>query len=244
MASFLKQSFSKFSSAAPRLSSLKNLSRSCKVTRFYQSPAGNGSAVSLAPFRSFSSDADREFLNILNEEVRLEKEQMYEIPLFGSGWKAARTGPDCKVTKSHQGDSITVSFNVNGSVPPLESDDPSATDEVRAEPDFMVDVKKGSETLTFECFYPNDDPAEHQYDEKDSNFCIRSLTVHHGEITETTYSMETEHLDQGLYDSLMNYLKARGIDNIFADELAQYATAVENNCYIQSLERLQGFLRK
>merc|ERR1712183_204359 len=194
--------------------------------------------------RSFSSEADREFLKVLTEELQLEKDNMYEIPQFAGGWKESRNGPDCKLTKDYHGDSIQISFNVNGSVPPLQTEDPTDTDEVRAEPDFIVDVKKRgvSEVLTFECYYPNEEPQE--YAEKDSNFCIRSVTLHKGEITESTYSFETDHIEPGLYNNLMNFMNIRGIDNIFADELIQYATAVENNCYVEALERLGTFIRQ
>jgi len=251
MASFLKKGFSKLSSSvvSQRFTTLRKCSSGfnssqCSSMRSSSLLCSNKISLNI-PVKAYSSDADREFLNVLTEEVRLEKEQMYDIPSFSGGWKVSRDGPDCKLSKDMRGDSVQISFNVNSSVPPLETEDPNDTDEVRAEPDFMVDVKKSgtSDILTFECFFPSDE-QESSYDERESNYCIRSLTMHTGKITESTYSMETEHLDTGLYDNLMNFLNARGIDNIFADELVQYATAVENNCYIQALERLGNFIRK
>ena len=41
---------------------------------------------------------------------------------------------------------------------------------------------------------------------------------------------------------MLIYLQERGIDNQFAEELVDIATAVENREYISSLEKLQKFI--
>merc|ERR1712202_118770 len=137
-------------------------------------------------------------------------------------------------TKKMDNESIEVTFNVNQSVPPLISEDENETDDVRAEPDFNVDIKKGSQVLTVECYFTDDE----------SNFSIRQLTLHDGEITMNNYVIETENMDKDLYSYLLKYLGARGIDNIFSDELIQYSTAVENNCYVKALENIESFIKK
>jgi len=198
--------------------------------------------------RSFSSQVDTEFLSLLKDELNAEKEHMYEIPTFSGAWRVDRRGPDCKLTKKIGNESIEVTFNVNQSVPPLISEDANETDEVRAEPDFNVDIKKGSQVLSVECFFPDEDEEgeynDDGYTDNESNFSIRHLTLHDGEINVYDYVMETENLDKDLYSYFLKYLGARGIDNIFSDELVQYSTAVENNCYIRALEGIESFIKK
>jgi len=198
--------------------------------------------------KSISSKVDTEFLSILQREVTAETEHMYEIPTFGGAWKVERNGPDCKLTKKMDNESIEVTFNVNQSVPPLISEDENETDDLRAEPDFNVDIKKGSQVLTVECYFPDEDEEgeynDDGYTDDESNFSIRQLTLHDGEITMNDYVIETENMDKDLYSYLLKYLGARGIDNIFSDELIQYSTAVENNCYVKALENIESFIKK
>merc|ERR1712183_602281 len=141
--------------------------------------------------KSISSKVDTEFLSILQREVTAETEHMYEIPTFSGAWKVERNGPDCKLTKKMDNESIEVTFNVNQSVPPLISEDEDEEGEY------------------------NDDG----YTDDESNFSIRQLTLHDGEITVNDYVIETENMDKDLYSYLLKYLGARGIDNIFSDEL-------------------------
>jgi len=198
--------------------------------------------------RNISSQVDTEFLSLLKDELNAEKEHMYAIPTFSRAWKIDRRGPDCKLTKQIDNERIEVTFNVNQSVPPLISENVDETDEVRAEPDFNVDIKKGSQVLSVECFFPDEDEEgeynDDGYTDNESNFSIRHLTLHDGEINVYDYVMETENLDKDLYSYFLKYLGARGIDNMFSDELVQYATAVENNCYIRALEGIESFIKK
>ena len=41
---------------------------------------------------------------------------------------------------------------------------------------------------------------------------------------------------------MLTYLQERGVDNQFAEELIDVATAIENREYITSLEKLQKFI--
>jgi len=222
-------------SSVPKL----NLSSSWNALSFQ-----NNAKNFISATRTYSSSADQEFTRFLSDEVHAEKENQLDIPSFSGGWKVERRGPDCIISKSAGGDNITVSFNVNNSVPPFESEDPDEVDDVRAEPDFMVDVKRSSKVCTFDCYFPsNESDHEAEYEEQEDTFCIRAMTMHDGEITDTSFSMETEHFETEMYKHCLKFLTSRGIDNVFADELVQYATAVENSCYVKSLEELQDFIR-
>lgn len=179
---------------------------------------------------------------MLKGEIAEEKDQMLAVKDV-PGWKKTIDGAECLLTKSIQGDTIDVSFNVNASVPPLDLDNPDAENQdICAEPDFMVTVTKtsSSQTLTFDCYFP--EPSGAEEGEPDNIFSIRSVTVYKDEMKDSTYSMETEHMDENLYGNLLTYLQERGVDNQFADDLIELATSVENQQYVKSLESLHDFV--
>ncbi|CAK8680422.1 unnamed protein product [Clavelina lepadiformis] len=191
---------------------------------------------------SFHSESDKEFSHLLMDEIKGEKERMTGVPTPSSSWSLKCNGPDCKMTKKLQGDTIEVSFNVNGSVPPARED--AVEDEpIIAQPDFMVDIKKpsSSDTLSFECYFPDEEPGEAEGDHPNV-FSIRSIVLNKGEVTDATYIIDTENIDPNVYDHLLTYLEERGINNDFADELVDIASGVENHEYIKSLEKLQNFV--
>uniref|UniRef100_H2ZMS5 Complement component 1 Q subcomponent-binding protein, mitochondrial n=1 Tax=Ciona savignyi TaxID=51511 RepID=H2ZMS5_CIOSA len=153
-------------------------------------------------------------------------------------------GAECKLTKNLKGDEIEVSFNVNASVPPFHSDDPDEQSEIIAQPDFTVLIKKpsSSDSLSFDCFFPDSDHETEGEPEPENIFSIRLLTTYKGEIKESTYSIETENIDSEMYAMLLTYLEDRGIDNEFASDLENLATALENQEYITALEKLHKFV--
>jgi len=178
---------------------------------------------------------------MLKTEIVEEKNQMLTVKDV-PGWRKTIDGAECLLTKSLEGDTIEVSFNVNASVPPIDLEDPDAAEQdICAEPDFMVEIRKSasSQTLNFDCYFPEQtDSAE----EPENIFSIRSVTVYQDEMKDSTYSMETEHMDENLYGSLLTYLSDRGVNNEFADDIIELATAVENQSYVKSLEKLQAFV--
>ena len=175
--------------------------------------------------RKAHTNSDHNFSSMLMDEIKAEKERMLEIPQVSQGWKLTRNGADCKLTKMLNQDHISVSFNVNASIPPVHSEDPDEEQEIIAQPDFSVEIKKpSSESLTFECYFPEDIDKTDQV--RDNVFSIRSVILHRGEVVESTYIMDTENVDPALYESMLNYLKDRGIGNEFAEEIVDIATAI------------------
>jgi len=188
----------------------------------------------------YHSEGDKRFSEMLKNEIAEEKDQMLvvkDVP----GWRKTIDGADCMLTKSLEGDTIDVSFNVNASVPPIDLEDADAEQQdICAEPDFMVEIRKtsSSQTLTFDCYFPEPSGGE----EPENIFSIRSVTVFKDEMKDSTYSMETEHMDENLYQSLLTFLEERGVDNQFVDDLVALATQVENVNYVKSLEQLEKFV--
>jgi len=189
----------------------------------------------------YHSEGDKRFSEMLKTEIAEEKDQMLSVKDV-PGWKKTIDGAECLLTKSLEGDTIDVTFNVNASVPPIDLEADAENQDICAEPDFMVTVTKTSsaQTLTFDCYFP--EPSGAEEGEPDNIFSIRSVTVYKDEMKDSTYSMETEHMDEHLYGNLLTFLQERGVDNHFADDLIELATSVENQQYVKSLENLYNFV--
>nr|CAB3226752.1 complement component 1 Q subcomponent-binding protein, mitochondrial-like [Phallusia mammillata] len=190
----------------------------------------------------FHSEGDQRFIELLKTEVTDEKANMLEIPVISGDWKLNIDGTKCIMKKHVEGDKLKVSFNVNASVPPADSYEPDANEEIISRPDFFVEVTKPSsqDTVTLDCFFP--DPEMEDENEDSKAFNIRAVTVHCGEITEQTYSIETENIDEDMYESLSNFLSDRGISKDFGEDIIQVATALENREYVKSLDKLYKFV--
>lgn len=172
------------------------------------------------------------------------------VPKMSDGWKASFDGATGRLTKAHDGDKIEVTFSLNGSLPPLQEEDmDQATDEegqmMASYPEFTVKVSKpGSrQTMELECFFP-DDVQDGATDEEDppNIFSIRNIVIYEGEVTESTYIIDTDNLEPQFYSYLLSYLADRGVDNQFADEFVDFTTASEQKEYIQSLQKLKDFI--
>ncbi|XP_025776039.1 complement component 1 Q subcomponent-binding protein, mitochondrial [Puma concolor] len=151
---------------------------------------------------------------------------------------------------------ITVTFNINNSIPPTFAGEEEPSQGQKAEeqepeltstPNFVVEVIKngGKKALVLDCHYPEDEVGQEEEDESDI-FAIREVSfqsVGESEWKDTNYTLNTDSLDWALYDHLMDFLADRGVDNTFADELVELSTALEHREYITFLEDLKGFVK-
>jgi len=193
------------------------------------------------------SNAFSDLTSFLSQEIKLEKQTRKDLPKV-TGFTLSTDGPNVTLTKSHNDETITVKFNVNGSldnnetVPeePIENDkagkepEPSA---MKSRPHFSVDIKRGNHVLSFGCSFL---PTEGEKDIAE-DFQIDELAIHSGDWNENVYTSDCSVLDGQLYDILLNLLDERGVGEKFANELAEFSTAYEHHQYIGLLEKLQTF---
>nr|XP_013813676.1 PREDICTED: complement component 1 Q subcomponent-binding protein, mitochondrial [Apteryx mantelli mantelli] len=151
---------------------------------------------------------------------------------------------------------ITVTFNINNSIPPsLEEEEETQGEQkpdeqepdITSTPNFVVEVIKDDtkQTLVLDCHYPEDEVGQEGEDESDI-FTIREVSFQptgESDWKETNYTLNTDSLDWALYDHLMDFLADRGVDNTFADELIELSTALEHQEYIKFLEDLKSFVK-
>ncbi|XP_076025133.1 complement component 1 Q subcomponent-binding protein, mitochondrial [Genypterus blacodes] len=204
------------------------------------------------------TEGDKAFGNFLSDEIKEEEKikKSKTLPKMSGGWELEMNGTEAKLTRSVSGEKITVTFNVNNSIPPDfeeeadEGQQKSAEDEpeIVSTPNFVVEVTKQSakHSLVFDCHYPEDEMSHGEGEEESDIFAIREASFQpegDADWKETSYTLNTESLDWALYDHMMDFLADRGVDNTFADELMDLSTAMEHQEYIKFLEDLQSFVK-
>ncbi|XP_020923404.1 complement component 1 Q subcomponent-binding protein, mitochondrial [Sus scrofa] len=204
------------------------------------------------------TEGDKAFVEFLNDEIKEEKkiQKHKSLPKMSGGWELEVNGTEAKLVRKVAGEKITVTFNINNSIPPPygEEEQPSEGQKVEEQepeltstPNFVVEVTKdgSKKALVLDCHYPEDEIG--QEDEAQSDiFSIKEVSFQSTDDSDwkdTNYTLNTDSLDWGLYDHLMDFLADRGVDNTFADELVELSTALEHQEYITFLEDLKGFVK-
>ncbi|EDM05067.1 complement component 1, q subcomponent binding protein, isoform CRA_b [Rattus norvegicus] len=163
------------------------------------------------------TEGDKAFVEFLTDEIKEEKkiQKHKSLPKMSGDWELEVNGTEAKLLRKVAGEKITVTFNINNSIPPTFDGEEEPSQGQKAEeqepeltstPNFVVEVTKtdGKKTLVLDCHYPE---------------------------------------DEALYDHLMDFLADRGVDNTFADELVELSTALEHQEYITFLEDLKSFVK-
>ncbi|KAK2879788.1 complement component 1 Q subcomponent-binding protein, mitochondrial [Channa argus] len=204
------------------------------------------------------TEGDKAFGDFLSDEIGEEKkvQKSKTLPKMSGGWELEMNGTEAKLTKTVSGEKITVTFNVNNSIPPNFEEEiepgqqkPAEEEpEIVSTPNFVVEVTKQSakHSLVFDCHFPEDEMAHGEGEEESDIFAIREVSFQpegDSEWKETSYTLNTDSLDWALYDHMMDFLADRGVDNTFVDELMELSTAIEHQEYIKFLEDLQSFVK-
>lgn len=204
------------------------------------------------------TDGDKAFCDFLSDEIKEEQkiQKNKALPKMSGGWDLEMNGTEAKLVRFASGDKVTVTFNVNNSIPPNFAEEGEQGQQKQGEeepeivssPNFVVEVTKqgAKHSLVFDCNFPEDEIGHGEEEEESDIFAIREVSFQpegDADWKETSYTLNTDSLDWALYDHLMDFLADRGIDNTFADELVELSTAIEHQEYIKFLEGLQNFVK-
>ncbi|XP_069857795.1 complement component 1 Q subcomponent-binding protein, mitochondrial [Dipodomys merriami] len=204
------------------------------------------------------TEGDKAFVDFLTDEIKEEKkiQKHKSLPKMSGGWELEVNGTEAKLVRKVAGEKITVTFNINNSIPPTFDSEEESTQgqkveeqepELTSTPNFVVEVTKsdGKKALVLDCHYPEDEIGQEEEAESDI-FSIKEVSFQamgDSEWKDTNYTLNTDSLDWALYDHLMDFLADRGVDNTFADELVELSTALEHQEYITFLEDLKSFVK-
>ncbi|XP_067295820.1 complement component 1 Q subcomponent-binding protein, mitochondrial [Pseudorasbora parva] len=206
---------------------------------------------------SLHTEGDKAFAEFLTDEIKEEKkiQKNTNLPKMSGGWELELNGTEAKLIRSVSGEKVTITFNVNNSIPPQLEEEPEQTQksqedepDIVSTPNFVVEVTKqgAKNSLVFDCHFPEDETGHGEGEEESDIFSIREVSFQpEGDVDwkETSYTLNTDSLDWALYDHLMDFLADRGVDNTFADELMELSTALEHQEYIKFLEELSTFVK-
>uniref|UniRef100_A0A2K5PNV1 Complement component 1 Q subcomponent-binding protein, mitochondrial n=1 Tax=Cebus imitator TaxID=2715852 RepID=A0A2K5PNV1_CEBIM len=195
---------------------------------------------------------DKAFVDFLSDEIKEERkiQRHKTLPKMSGGWELELNGTEAKLVRKVATGKITVTFNINNSIPPTFDGEKETSQgqkveeqqpELTSTPNFMVEVTKndGKKALVLDCHYPEDEVGQEDQAESDV-FSIREVSF---QSTVTNYTLNTESLNWALYDHPMDFLVDRGLDNTSADELVELSTALEHQGYITFLEDLKSFVK-
>ncbi|XP_031208979.1 complement component 1 Q subcomponent-binding protein, mitochondrial [Mastomys coucha] len=207
---------------------------------------------------SLHTEGDKAFVEFLTDEIKEEKkiQKHKSLPKMSGDWELEVNGTEAKLLRKVAGEKITVTFNINNSIPPTFDGEEEPSQGQKAEeqepeltstPNFVVEVTKidGKKTLVLDCHYPEDEIG-HEDEAESDIFSIKEVSFQatgDSEWRNTNYTLNTDSLDWALYDHLMDFLADRGVDNTFADELVELSTALEHQEYITFLEDLKSFVK-
>ena len=218
-----------------------------------------------SPAAGLHTKVDSDLVNFLDGEIKAEREQT-NVPKNGPGipgFEVKTNGSQIRLLRKLNDETITIRFNVNGTVDtegPSEEDleaaqaqghspDPSMLGDMKARPDFVVEVSKpNGRILAFTCRLYTDTELPADQPEADK-FEIEGFTIlntedldEDGDWSDNHYVGDASIVDGQMYDLLMNFLDSRGIGNEFIDHLVEYSTFYEHSKYINLLDDLKSFL--
>lgn len=226
--------FSSFSSHGMPLVALRRESVSSVYRRCFHRSSSS--------LNKFLTQGDQELAEFLSQEIRTEKDNQQSAVLPRvQGFTSKINGSEVTLTKEYDGEQIVVKFNVNITVENDFEEEGQEGGVLHSTPEFMVDLSRKGQTLTFNCqTLPKPKDQEQQQDA----FKIVQIYSHDGtkHDCESQYVASAAEMDDNLYSLLMNLLDDRGINFEFAHEVMDLSTAHENKLYIQTLEDINKFL--
>lgn len=203
--------------------------------------------------RGIKTEAEQELSDFLRDEIDAEQKIIVDIPEF-EDFKVSSKGTQMLLTKNFQGETISVSFDINENenVSEGEGDEEGAvSDEMQSEvvsyPNFKVEIEKKSSTLAFNCsFSDTDNTFEEDQMAEENNSEFDTIKIDHVTVTHDSsdglYEAETTNMDNDLYGMLMQMLMERGVNVNFANQLLEFSTSVEHRHYIKFLKDLKKFV--
>uniref|UniRef100_A0A803SPW8 Complement component 1 Q subcomponent-binding protein, mitochondrial n=1 Tax=Anolis carolinensis TaxID=28377 RepID=A0A803SPW8_ANOCA len=155
------------------------------------------------------TEGDKAFAEFLMDEIKEEKkiQKHKSLPKMSGGWELDIQGTEAKLARKVAGETITVSFNINNSIPPSFDEAPEGQKPDEQEPDltstpnFVVEVTKDDtkQTLVLDCHYPEDEVGHGEAEEEESDiFSIREVSFQptgESEWRENSYTLNTDSLD-------------------------------------------------
>ncbi|KAM3174283.1 hypothetical protein ACTXT7_010858 [Hymenolepis weldensis] len=228
------------------------LCRTARFSRCLSSQTLTKSYVRFAPLvqsRFFSSNVDRQFAQVLKEEIKQEAECAYACGP-PKGFEVDKHGGTTIVLKKSfpDGAVMEVEMDLAGSVVPEDVDaeesndkDQETTASLDARPDIKIRlVKPSGRSVLFHCSFPSNNDDVQPTDGETSS--LPTFSVDMVELEKIPgYFVYTDLFDDNMYDHIMRLLTERGVDYDFQCQLQDFATSEEHDLYRKFLQNFHAY---
>ncbi|KAL5104559.1 Complement component 1 Q subcomponent-binding protein mitochondrial [Taenia crassiceps] len=208
--------------------------------------------ISTPKLRLFSSDVDRQFSEILTEEIRQEGENSFACRPPEGFEVDKQDGTSIVLKKAfHDGVVLEVEMDLAGSVAPEDVESEGSEEKnqeeaslLEARPDLKIRLKKPSgRSVLFHCSLPSSD-EEAATTENDSSD-LPTFSVDMVEMERIPgYFVYTDLFDDKMYDHIMRLLTERGVNYDFQRQVQDFATAEEHKLYRSFLEEFRSYCKE
>ncbi|VDL98045.1 unnamed protein product, partial [Schistocephalus solidus] len=198
-----------------------------------------------------SSVVDRQFSEILTEEIKQETESaLNSRPPNGFSVSKHETTQVFLEKSYPDGVILEVEMDLAGSIAPEdidETDDPvkESNGPLDARPEFKIRLKKPSgRSVLFHCSFPSKYSEDvSPGSEQKSNLPTFSVDMVEMERL-PGYFVYTDLFDDNLYEHTVRLLTDRGIDSDFQRQLQDFATSEEHKLYTSFLEEFKSYCKE
>nr|CDS29003.1 Complement component 1 Q subcomponent binding [Hymenolepis microstoma] len=235
---------------AKRFSSV--LTATARLSRCLSSQYFSKSYVQFAPLvqsRSFSSNVDRQFAQILTEEIKQEAECAYACGPPKGFEVHKRDGSTVVLRKSFpDGAIMEIEMDMAGSVVPEDVDAEESNDKdeetatsLEARPDLKIRlIKPSGRSVLFHCSFPSNSDDAQPNDQDASS--LPTFSIDMVELEKIPgYFVYTGLFDDNMYDHILRLLTERGVDYDFQCQLQDFATSEEHDLYRKFLQEFHVY---
>ena len=201
----------------------------------------------------------REFEKSLREEITYETSVTTDLPNI-EGFKASMKGLEATFTRESKGEIISVSVHANEKVEPeifsdqeMGREGEQGEDEGSAEegdefaylPLIYIDITKANGSkLKVDCSFNPEADSLQTILETGLQINLVKVIPADAENPDECFAQEGTHIDEKIYDHMVEYLESKGIGVDFLNELVQFYQAFEHQLYLKEfLMKLNNFIK-
>ncbi|CAH8845865.1 unnamed protein product [Trichobilharzia szidati] len=204
--------------------------------------------------RTYSSQIDRKFNQVLTDEIKQEKENSFTCNPPTGFQIAKREGCEFVLRKEYSdGVCVDIEINLAGSVSPGAAEDDGVTSSDRkpeedipleARPDLRIKLTKPSgRAVIFNCSLPSREVEQQLATEEENN--LPTYSVDSVEMERIPgYFVYTDLFDDNMYEHTMQLLMERGLNADFQQELQDFCTSEEHKLYLSFLDEFQAYCKE
>ena len=210
-----------------------------------------------------SRNVNREFEKCLREEITYETSMAADLPTI-EGFKTSLKGLEATFTRESKGELISISVHANEKIEPEIYSDPemggegeqkvddeiddtgnSGDEEFAYLPLIYIDVTKpNGSKLKVECSFNPEADSLQTILETGLQINLVKVIPADAKDPDECFGLEGTHIDDKIYDHMVEYLESKGMGVDFLNQLIQFYQVFEHKLYLKEfLIKLNNFIK-